>query len=168
MPSNVICPPNPYVPNARHSRAYSGGPQIGSVTLKNPNTAAIAAADIYSGVLQFPAKMLILASEGPGQPATLDSILLHFKPLGRQYATSTVITGGSAGNEQWIPIRLSYVPTTDTRFGWYMKFEPGSEIREFWIDYGAESGQIGDQVTFLYSNSIDAIYWPNRGPSNEQ
>ena len=162
FPTNVDpnCQPVPGVA----SRPYQGGPQIGSVTFKNPNPTAYPAADLWSGPLIFPARVIMLASSGVGEGSLSDSLYFHFKKIGKTYSPgSTLII--PTGNEPWIPIReTGYVTATIDRNGWYIKFAKGRELYSdgFYIDYGAESTQIGDQLTFLYFDEIDECFWPNR------
>jgi len=154
------CPPE----TTLHSSKYQGGPQIGAVTFKNPNAAAQAAGDLWSGPLNFPARLIMLASSGPNQASLDDSLYFHFTKIGRVYTT----VGGIIipnGNEPWIPIReTGYITSSIDRNGWYIKFAKGHEIYQqgFYIDYGAESAQIGDTLTFIYFDEVEEIYWPAR------
>ena len=158
--SSQYCPP----PTTLHSSKYQGGPQIGAVTFKNPNAAAQAAGDLWSGALNFPARLIMLAASGPGEPSFDDSLYFHFTKIGRIYSAA----GGLIipnGNEPWIPIReTGYATSAIDRNGWYIKFAPGHEIYQqgFYIDFGAESTQIGDIVTFIYFDEVDSIVWPSR------
>jgi hypothetical protein len=148
------CPDDHGIP----TRPYAGGPQIGIVTFTNPNPVPQAAADLFSGPLQFPAKFLMLASEGNAivagsQPPLLDSIMVHFTAIGNKYAGQPVTPSGL---EPWIPVRFgSYTAVATTRECWYMRTKV--PFKSFYIDYGAESAQIGDRCTFIYCNDTDGI-----------
>lgn len=139
------------------------GPAIYSVTLTNPNGAGGGAhkafGDIPSGKLKIPARWLMLASEGFGQGALSNSIYLHFVPFGFKYSGNLITP---VGTEPWIPIRMAYAVSTQAREGWQMTFPEEAPLTEFWIDYGSESTQIGDFVTFIYSDSVLNVQFPNR------
>ena len=160
MSSGIYCPPD----TTLHSSPYKGGPQVQQVTFKNPNPTAYPAADLWSGPLAFPARVVMLASSGPNQASLDDSLYFHLSKIGRVYApTSQLIIPN--GTEPWIPIReTGYNTTAIDRNGWYIKFAKGREIYQqgFYIDYGAESTQVGDQLTFIYFDEIDECFWPNR------
>jgi hypothetical protein len=137
----------------------TAGPR--SVTFKNPSN-TLAAADLWSGLLAYPAALIWLSSSGPGEPSLDNSLYFHFTKIGNIYTTA----GGLIipnGNECWLPIKeTGYATSAVDRNGWYIKFRPGHECTDFYIDFGNESQQAGNQVTFGYSNDIDEIVWPNR------
>jgi hypothetical protein len=166
--SNFSCPP----PTTLHSTPYQGGPQIGAVTFTNPNVSAYPAGDLWSGPLNFPARLIMLASSGQaagsGESTLENSLYFHFTKLGKTYSpTNPNIV--PTGLEPWIPIReTGYITSAIDRNGWYIKFEKGHEIYQqgFYIDFGAESTDIADRVTFIYFDHIDDIVWPNRVGGN--
>lgn len=152
-PENSSCPPT------LHSRPYSGpGPLLGSVTFNRPLNLAISDQD--SGPLQFPAKMLILASVGPEEGNLSDSIFVHFKTLGKQYGTvvgvDTTIT--PTGTEPWFDFRYgaSAAGAVDHDLS-YIKMTDNALFREFWVDIGSEGGIGTGAYTFIYTNDIEEI-----------
>jgi hypothetical protein len=139
------------------SRPYAGGPQIGIVQILVPGTTGpVAQGDLYSGKLQFPARFLMFTYFGsagsvgpPNVPPSTFNVLVHFARLGLQYTTNDVDNVPGAGVIPWI------------NMGWagsgsWIKFEPGSEIQEFYID--ADGATANSYVTFIYSNGIDSAY----------
>ena len=142
------------------SRPYAGGPQIGQITFSR--TSAVALVDAYSNKLQFPATLLMLTSVGPVEANAEDSILVHFKPLGKSYPTPGVITSNVTGQEPWFPFMLNYTGPVAFRAGTYIKLKPNAAIQEFWVDIGAEGTNTTGNYTFIYSNDIEEFYMPPR------
>jgi hypothetical protein len=161
MSSRVNCPPETTLKSSR----YQGGPQVQQITFKNPNPSAYPIGDLWSGPLAFPATAIMLASTGPNEGSLQDSLYFHFSKIGRIYVPGSEIIV-PVGNEPWIPIReTGYVTSVIDRNGWYIKFAEGREVYQqgFYIDFGAESTQTGDIVTFIYfDKSFDECFWPNR------
>jgi hypothetical protein len=145
------------------SRPYAGGPQIGVVTFAfSVAQGAVAQADVYSGKLQFPAKYIYFASEGPSEPVYESALFMHFKPLGKVYTTQSIVPNGT---EPWISIRAgtAFGGGALQRVGWFIEFADEALCQEFWMDFGQDNtGGIVSNYTFIYTNHILNIQWPNR------
>ena len=143
------CPPSATPP--LRSRPYNGGPQISQVTLTVPTTQVVPVGDLYSGKLAFPARFLMLSSVN--QAAIGIECYVHFARIGNIYAAAPLVP---TGNEAWFPFQI--VPPRNYQNqaqGTWLKFAPGAEITEFYIDAGASNGINPLIYTFLYSPDID-------------
>lgn len=153
-PTNNDCQPN-------KSRPYSSPPDIYTVTVTNPNQTPQANANNVLVELPVPCDFIMLASGGFGQSSQTVALYFSFVPQAVHNETPIV----PLGTETWIPIREEYVVTTAIRNGWFIKLR--KPIKRFYLTMG--QGTFGGgtlmQYTFLATNDIDTLSFPDRIPA---